>query len=134
MLKIERGKSTTPDINLIISFEDILSAGMRELSISDEDAKPTGIKKGLMHALNPIDRSGNANGIVGPAPSRAGQREPRRYGSVYVGKLIRFDIVGGESRASEEAKVRQNLLLDIEANPATTSIAADGRNVGRGAC
>jgi hypothetical protein len=50
VLKIERGKSTTPDINLIISFEDILPAGMRELSISDEDAKPTGIEKGLMHA------------------------------------------------------------------------------------
>jgi len=50
VLKIERGKSATPDVNLIISFEDILCAGMRELSISDEDAKPTGIEKGLMHA------------------------------------------------------------------------------------
>jgi hypothetical protein len=50
VLKIERGKSATPDINLIISFEGILSAGMRELSISDKDAKPTGIEKGLMHA------------------------------------------------------------------------------------
>src|SRR5262249_47211449 len=50
---------------------------------------------------------------------------------VYVGKLIRFDIVGGESGASEEAKVRQKLLLDIEANPAATGVAADGRDVGR---
>jgi len=50
VLKIERGKSTTPDINFIVSFDDILCAGMREFSISDEDAKPTGIEKGLMHA------------------------------------------------------------------------------------
>src|SRR5262249_18352895 len=58
-------------------------------------------------------------------------RNPRRYGSVYVGKLIRFDIVGGESSASEEAKVRQKLLLDIQANPAATRVVADGRDVGR---
>src|SRR5262249_4062761 len=73
----------------------------------------------------------NPTGVSGPPPARAGEKTPRRYGSVYVGKLIRFDIVGGQSRASEEAKVRQKLLLDIEANPAATRVAADGRNVGR---
>ncbi len=50
VLKIESGKHTTPDLHIIVSLNDILRARMRKLSISDEEAKPTGIEIGLMLA------------------------------------------------------------------------------------
>ncbi len=73
ILKIDRGKSATPDINFIVSFDDILSAGMRKPAISDEDAKATGIEKGLMRARNAVDHAGKGHSVVWPAPPGAGQ-------------------------------------------------------------
>src|SRR4029077_14767950 len=103
---------------------------MWKLSITNKDAKPASIEIGLMRARDAVDHAAKANGVVRPAPPLAGQREPCRYGPVDIGELIWFDITAGNTRAREEAKVRQDLLLGVEPNPAATGIAADGRAVG----
>ena len=50
VLQIDCRKRALPDLNFIIALNDIFSAWMRKLSISDEDAEATGIEKRLMRA------------------------------------------------------------------------------------
>src|SRR5215475_12459221 len=71
VLKIGSGKKTAPDSYSIVSLDDILWAGMRKLSISDEDAQATGIKKSLMVARDAVDHTANTHYIARSAPSRA---------------------------------------------------------------
>lgn len=71
VLEIDRSKRATPDIHFIVSFSDIFPARVRELSVSDEDAKATGVEKSLMGAGNAVNDPRKADRILGPAPSRA---------------------------------------------------------------
>ena len=48
VLKIRSGKKTTPDVHIVVSLNNILTARMRKLSISNEDAKPTSVEIRLM--------------------------------------------------------------------------------------
>src|SRR5215831_6156386 len=73
VLKIDRSKGALPDIHFIVSFSDIFPARVRELSISDEDAKATCVEKSLMGAGNAVDDPRNTDSILGSAPSRACQ-------------------------------------------------------------
>jgi len=44
-----------PKRQAVISFENLLGAGMRQLSIPDEDAEAAGIEKGRMHIRDAVD-------------------------------------------------------------------------------
>ena len=64
-----------------------------------------------MYAGNAIDYASDAERIVGPSPSSAGQRDASRYGSVDIGETPRLDIAVGPSRADKYPKVLRDLLL-----------------------
>ena len=59
----------------VIGLDDLLKAGIRQLSVADDDTQSSGIQKGLVHAGNAVDDTGNADRIVGPAPLSAGDRD-----------------------------------------------------------
>src|SRR6516225_6806483 len=60
------------------SFDYLLRTGVGQSAVTDDAAEPPGgeIKLALMR--DPVDRTGQSERVVGPAPSRAGQRQPAR--------------------------------------------------------
>src|SRR5262249_61210475 len=51
----------------VISLEDFLEPGIRQLSVADEDAPAAGVEKRLVNAADVIHGTGAANGVVGHA-------------------------------------------------------------------
>src|SRR6516162_10193798 len=60
------------------SFDYLLRTGVGQSSVTDDAAQPPGgeIKLALMR--DPVDGTCQSERVVGPAPSRAGQRQPAR--------------------------------------------------------
>src|SRR5262249_2681734 len=61
------------------------------------------------------------------------EREPCRYRLIDIGESCRFDLTVGDAGSHEQAEVRRNLLLDVEADTSADRNAPHGRNVGRSA-
>src|SRR5262245_2115228 len=62
----------------IIGLKDLLEPGIRQLSVADEDAQAAGVEKRLVNAADVVDDTGNADGIVRPAPVLAVDRNAAR--------------------------------------------------------
>ena len=90
---------------------------MRQHAVADQDAKPSGVEEGLVHAGNAVDHAGEAEGVVGPAPRFAGERQSSRYRAVDVGELIGFDIAVGGTGSGENAELFGDLLLEVKTQP-----------------
>ncbi len=78
---------------------------MRQHAVASQDAEPSGIEEGLVHAGNAVDHAGKAERIVRPPPLLAGEREPGRDRAVDVGELIGLDIAIGPPGAGEDAEL-----------------------------
>jgi hypothetical protein len=50
VLQVESGGNAGPDMCTLVSFDNIFGVVMRKLSVANEDAEPTGVKKGSMRA------------------------------------------------------------------------------------
>ena len=68
-----------------------------------EDAQAAGVKKGHVDAGDAVDDAGDANGVVRPAPSFAGDRDAARNGAVDVGEILGLDVAVGPAGAGEDA-------------------------------
>src|SRR5215469_10756942 len=75
----------------VIGFDDLLQAGMRQLSVANEDAQASSIEKRLMDAGNPVEDASNPNSIVGPAPLLARNRNAKLECAVDIGEVPMLD-------------------------------------------
>src|SRR5579871_2825174 len=104
---------------------------MRQHAIADQDAEAAGIEERLMHAGDVVDHAGKADGVVGPAPLLALERQSRRQRAVDVGKIPRLDAAVGPAGASKHAELFADLLLQIDADPGPAVVDPPRGNVGR---
>src|SRR5205085_2982842 len=93
------------------------------------DAEATCVEKGLVLPGDAVDHATEADGIVRPAPSLARQLEPYGDGLIDVREFVGLDIAPGQPSAGEEAQVRGELLLQVEADPGAAAIVAHRGNV-----
>src|SRR5580700_953301 len=108
----------------------MLEAGMRQHAVADQDAETAVVEEGLVHAGNAVDHGGKADGVVGPPPLLAGERQPGRDGAVDVGELIRLDIAIRPAGARKDTEPVGDLLFEIGADPAAALVLTNRRDVG----
>src|SRR6516225_5783630 len=111
-------------------LEDSFIAGMRQLSIANENSEPAGIEKGLMHADDAVDGAGDAEGVVVAAPYSSRHQETSRRGPIDVGEVERLLVPIGVTGPREETDIGRDLLLQIHADAAAALILAHGGDVG----
>ncbi len=114
----------------VIRLDDLLEPGIRQLSVTDQDAETAVIQKRLVHAGNAVDDAGHPDGVVGPAPLFAVYGDAGRYGAVDVGKIPRLDVAVGPACAGEHTPILRNLLLQIEAHARPAGVHAHGVDIG----
>src|SRR5271167_4160400 len=83
-----------------------------------------------MHGGDAVDNARDANRVVRPAPSLAGDRNPSGNRAVDIGEVERLDVTVGPAGADEGAEIGCDLLLDIHAHAAAALILADGGDIG----
>src|SRR5919204_4839127 len=114
----------------VISFEDLLEPGIRQLSVADEDAQAAGVQKRLVNAADAVDNTGDTDGIVRPAPVLAIDRNAARDRPVDIGKVPRLDVAVGPAGAGEYADRVRDLLLQVHAHAGAAGIVSHRDDVG----
>src|SRR3984893_7832133 len=115
---IIEGRAPGKNRKAVIHFEDLLRARVRQTTIADQDAEAAGVEECLMLAGNPVDHAGEPERVIRPAPALAVERQPGRDGPVDIGELVGLDAAVRDAGAGKEAEALDDLLLEIDADPA----------------
>src|SRR5690348_13731685 len=101
-LAVERDVERLGERHIVISLDDPLWSGVRQLAVTYQDAKPAGVEIALVRARDRVVESGNSDLVVGSAPGIAldgGAGDDRAIG---VDELERFDIAVGDTTFDEQ--------------------------------
>src|SRR5215467_4755809 len=110
---IVRGQLPRPQRKTVIALDNLFQPRIGQFSITDKDAKAACIQIVTMPAGNVVDYARNSEGVTGPAPQPAVERQPGRRGAIHIGEFIGFDIAICPAGAPENANVLPELLLDV---------------------
>src|SRR5580704_3406667 len=99
----------------IIGLDDLLRAGMRQLSVADQDAQPAIVEKLLVDLGNAVDDGGERKGVVRAAPLGALQRQAGGGSAVDIGIGVRLYIAAGKANSREQSEIGRDLLFEIGA-------------------
>ena len=119
------------DRQLIIGLDDLFQARMRQLSVADLKTQAAGVEKSLVRGRDAVDHAGQSEGIVGPTPLRAFQRQASRHGAIDVGIGVGLDIAAGKARAGKQAEIGGDFLLEIDAQAGAAAVLPDRGDIGR---
>ena len=99
---------------VVIGLDDALGARMGQAAVADEDAGSAGVQIALVSAGDGVDHPAQADGVVGPLPARAVDRDAGGQGAVDVGELVGLDRAAGDAALGEDADAGRDLLLEID--------------------
>jgi hypothetical protein len=113
-LKVEGDVDGLPDLEVVVSLEDLLPA-VRQGAVASKDAEATGGEEVLVDFGDAVQGSGKADGVVGPTPVFAFDAEAERGSAVNVTEDPGFVVPVAPAKAGEDADVLGDLLLEVEA-------------------
>jgi len=118
------------DAHRIERLDYVFSASVRQLAVTDQDAKTTGSEICARSSRDAIDGNSKSNTIVGAVPLIPFQQETYRRGPIDVGEFVRFlaAVVNAEPR--EHTEVRTDFLLKIQSQSRARGEMTYKRGVG----
>ena len=99
----------------VVGLNDLLEAGMRQLSVANQDAEPAGVEKDLMAGRDVVDDPANAPDVIWPCPLLAGEHGTGRNRPIDIGECIGLDVGARQPGAQENAPIGRDLLLEVHA-------------------
>src|ERR1700751_3149125 len=106
-------------------LEDLLRTGIRPLAVADDHAETARGEIELALVRDWFYCASQSYRVIRPPPARTGQRETSQDRLVDVGKIDRLHRALRRTRASKDAKIRSDLLFEIEPEPIFSAKTAD---------
>jgi hypothetical protein len=118
------------DAHRVERLDDVFPASVRQLAITDQDAKTTGREICARSSRDAIDGNSKSDTIVRAVPLIPFHQETYRRGPIDVGEFVRFlaAVVNAEPR--EHPQARTDFLLKIQGQSRARGEMAYKRGVG----
>src|SRR5579862_6633872 len=120
VLQIQGGEETAPEVRGIESFDDFLGA-VSEIAITEEKSEAAEREIFLVGFDDSVGDEDGSDSVIAPLPAIAFRKSAKLNGAVHFGVFVGFVAAIAPSEAAENANLRRDFLLEIQAEAVTVA-------------
>src|SRR5579862_131845 len=120
VLQIEGGEETAPEVRGVESLDNFFGA-VSEIAITEEKSEAAEREIFLVGFDDAIGDEDGSHSVIAPLPAIAFRKSAKLNGAVHFGVFVGFVAAIAPAEAAENAKLRRDFLLEIQAEAVTVA-------------